>query len=177
MNSKEMKRKTKGVIVGFGFLEGFELEFRTFLTINRNKESNVPVIIWSISEEDESRLDEFELANDGLYQKEILKVKVAAVTEHADQLIPVNLDWVFALTYIMKDGVQPLGQPTLETYNLIFSAYIQNSIDITPLATALIKTWPKYDELELMKLAGYTEEEMKVVFISLALKSILNIKN
>ncbi|KUP23088.1 gamma-glutamylcyclotransferase family protein [Paenibacillus sp. DMB5] len=177
MNSKEMKRKTKGVIVGLGFIEGFELEFRTFLTIKRNSESKVPVVIWSISEEDERRLDEFEFVNNGLFQKEILKIKVAALTEHADQLIEVNSEGVFALAYIMNDGVEPVGQPTLEAYNLIFSAYIQNGIDITPLATALIKTWPKYDELELMKLAGYTEEEMKVVFMSLALKSILNIKN
>jgi hypothetical protein len=94
-------------VVGRGYLENFELEFRIFPTITKCPGQKVPVVIWAIPMISTDKLDQIEFLNIGVLRKECLKVKIENVT---DKGLQDNLpeDEVDALVYIMADESKPL---------------------------------------------------------------------
>jgi hypothetical protein len=123
---------------GWGSLQDFELEFKTLENIKGSKGCNVPVVLWSITEEDEMELDAY--IDLDLYRKETIKV---TLTDVNDEVAPYSANYykegIEALVYIMKDEkVNPEKAPSLEYYQSILEGYQQNNIDPEPLAKAVI---------------------------------------
>lgn len=89
-------------VFGWGIIQDFELEFRTLENIKDSVGCNVPVVLWSITEEDEKELDSF--FDLEIYRKGDLKVMLTDVN---DMVAPYSADYyrenIKGLVYIMKD--------------------------------------------------------------------------
>lgn len=125
-------------VFGWGSIQDFELEFRTFENINKSVGSNVPVVLWSITEEDEMELDSF--FDLDVYRKEALRVILSDVN---DIVAPNNADYfregIKALIYLMKDeNKAQIKAPSLDLYRTILDGYKQNNIKTDPLTKAVI---------------------------------------
>ena len=75
--------------IGSMMLKGYELVFKSCLTIEPNKDGEVPLGIWQITKEDEKRLDRYE-GYPILYRKEYIDIVIKGKKEKA-------------LVYIMND--------------------------------------------------------------------------
>lgn len=76
LNIKDMRdRCPSAVVLGTGFLHGYELVFKTYLTIEPNEKKELPVAVWRITPVDEAILDKYEGFPD-LYGKEYLEVEL-----------------------------------------------------------------------------------------------------
>ena len=98
LNVNQMKRRCPNALrMGKLMLKDYELEFRTFLTINYKKGAQVPVGIWLVDEWDERSLDMYE-GYPTFYKKEYIEIEI-----HNQK--------VKALVYIMND-VREANPPT-----------------------------------------------------------------
>jgi hypothetical protein len=115
-------------IVGTASLDGWKLLFKRFATIERQKDSRVPVLVWEISEQDEKNLDRYE-GFPTFYDKKDLTLRVTTLDEK-------TLKELTAMVYIM-DEKQPFRLPTLYYYDVLVKGYEQFGFDQTLLHKGL----------------------------------------
>jgi len=119
-------------LIGRGFIQNYELEFRGVATIKPSPGMNVPVVVWSISKSDELELDRYEGVAHGLYRKELIEVQLK-MDEHA----ATRTKFVEAMVYIMNvDETRPIASPRLEYYEVIRQGYVQHGFSFCPLVVA-----------------------------------------
>ena len=120
-------RCPKAKVLGVSEINDYRLLFRgqhggAVATVEPFKGSRVPVLIWEITEEDETALDRYE-GWPYLYRKENIKVKLKGKV-------------VEAMVYIMN-GNRPQGQPSIYYYSVIFDGYKAQGFDEEVLKRAL----------------------------------------
>ncbi|MFD1957773.1 gamma-glutamylcyclotransferase family protein [Paenibacillus thailandensis] len=143
----QMKRRCPDAyVIGQGFIEDYELEFRGVANIKHSPGQNVPIVLWSISEKDEVALDRYEGVASGLYRKEMLEVNMELRKKgESQQHKKVN-----AMVYIMNvDESRPIAPPSPFYYEVIREGYMHHGIHPRPLAVAAILSG-----------AGYLDEEL-----------------
>ncbi|WP_079913022.1 gamma-glutamylcyclotransferase family protein [Paenibacillus sp. 32352] len=159
MNSKEMKRhEINAYGVAKGVIERHDLQFRGLPSQPKGQpiiiekpygigsRYQVPVLIWSIPEENEGMLDKIESFNIGKFIKKYLPVRIDALSVEG-VVDGVPSDEVTALVYI-PDGDRISKQLTLPDINLMFSAYQEHGIDTAILVIAAIAARTAYEERE-----------------------------
>ena len=103
------------VPIGTAAIKDYELVFRYHATIEPNKGSSVPVVIWAISDLDERRLDRYE-GFPQYYRKEYMTVSMVEFRTHKRVMVR-------AMVYIMNDGRSPITPPSGDYYNVIAEGY------------------------------------------------------
>ncbi|TDG00892.1 gamma-glutamylcyclotransferase family protein [Paenibacillus piri] len=170
-NEHELKRKISGDIVARGYIDNYDLEFRSFPTIKESQGDKVPVVIWSIPQNSMSKLDRIEFAIDGLFRQKYLKVTVTGIADKGMEL-GVPRETVEALVYVMSiPNSYSTGKPSLPDYNLIFSGWQSNELEVNLLVRALLAADTHYEEKEI------AEWERQQLLKSLVIaRDLLNIK-
>lgn len=126
LNVNQMKRRCPNALrMGKLMLKDYELEFRTFLTINYKKGAQVPVGIWLVDEWDERSLDMYE-GYPTFYRKEYIEIEI-----HNQK--------VKALVYIMND-VREANPPTPYYLDTCAKGYEDFDLDIKYLKEAYDKS-------------------------------------
>ncbi|MEK5440095.1 MULTISPECIES: gamma-glutamylcyclotransferase [Paenibacillus] len=173
-----MKRKFNVHLIGKGFLEGYELEFRSFPSIKPRLGMRVPVVIWQISMKSEIKLDYDEFINIGDFKKEYHEIKIEAFTEDAKKDNFIH-NQVRALVYVLRE-FKPLAQLSLDDYNTLFHAYQkQHDFDTTILIRAAKEANKQYEERKYEQLTeimncGFNEEESEIVYNVLITKWLIS---
>lgn len=113
--------------LGTSQIEGYALEFHgrnggAVATIVTREDSQVPVVLWEISERDERNLDRYE-GFPRLYFKKDFRVYLGKRK-------------VNGFAYIISSGYD-VGIPSEYYYNTILEGYMDNGIDTKPLFAAL----------------------------------------
>lgn len=111
--------------VGKGFLDGWQLVFRKYLTIEKAEENDVPIGIWDIPDSEIANLDEYEGYPD-LYRKE--EMEIAGMR---------------GIIYIMNENMIPYLPPSLDYYQRCLLGYLRFSFDTYYLRKALDTTVEK----------------------------------
>lgn len=111
-------------------LENYTLVFRggryhAVATIEPKEGANVPIMLWSIGEQDEETLDRYE-GYPNFYGKETMTFKVGGQSMEA-------------MVYVMTPGHQ-LGLPTMGYYDTILQGYKDCGLDPAVLEQALNQT-------------------------------------
>ena len=136
MNKRRMKKRCpRARAIGKGQLDGYSLEFRGshgngVATIIKKRNSSVPVVLWSITEECERALDAYE-GFPRLYGKETLEVTTGEKN-------------VTAMVYIMNpiyNSKKMAALPSYYYYSIIKEGYKDFGIDDEPLREALDRTY------------------------------------
>lgn len=131
MDEEQMRyRCPDAKVVGTGTVEGYGLLFKggadhAYATIEPEKDSHIPVLVWEISEKDEQRLDRYEGYPTFYYKKDIL-VEVKGKPKEA-------------MVYIM-DERNPRNRPSSEYYHILKNAYLNFGFDGTVLELAVEKS-------------------------------------
>ena len=126
LNLRQMRyRCPQAKPVGSVILDGYELQFRTFLTIIEKPDGKVPIGIWEINPEDERRLDRYE-GYPTFYRKEYLEITIDGKKEKA-------------LIYIMND-VRDVAPPDGVYMNTCIEGYKDFEFDISFLTDAFVKS-------------------------------------
>lgn len=158
INTVEMKGKFNANLIGKGYLEGYDLEFRGFPSINPSPDMKVPVVIWQLPGKAQTKLDYDEFISIGDFNKEYLNVKLEVFT---DQDTKVNLprSEIRTLVYIPRmSNFEPLTRLALTTYNILFEAYTeQHHFDKAFLVRAALKSSIQIEEHEFGKYGRYQE--------------------
>jgi len=113
-------------VIGSGEMKDWRLLFRgsragAVATVEPEKGSSVPVLVWEITSADEAALDRYE-GWPFLYRKETVRVKINGRT-------------IKAMVYIMNEG-RPLGQPGCYYYSVILEGYKEAGFDMDILRRA-----------------------------------------
>ena len=108
---------------------GYELQFMYHATIEPKQDSEVPVLLWKLSEQDEKRLDVYE-GFPKYYRKEILHFEFQG--EETEGMV-----------YIMN-GNKPLQPPSPQYYSIIEQGYKSVGLDTKFLEQALAQA-QKFD--------------------------------
>lgn len=122
------------VYVGTAVIPDYQLLFKgsltgSYLTIEKKKGSEVPVLVWQISEEDEYRLDRYEGCPTFYYKKEMkLLVKSLLADEEKE---------VDAIVYVMHESHKK-GCPSYDYYEVCLEGYHRFGFEETILRQALI---------------------------------------
>lgn len=129
LNLAQMKRRCPeservGTAEIFGYRLLFKGQVRHYLTIEEEKGKSVPVGVFAVNEEDESRLDEYEAFPD-LYYKKDFKVKLNETGQEID-----------AFAYIMWERF-PLGEPTDVYIETVRQGYKDFGFDFALIEEAL----------------------------------------
>lgn len=114
-------------LIGTSEVNGYKLLFKgsksgSYATIEKEKDSRVPVLIWEITELDERNLDRYE-GYPSFYYKENIG-------------IGINGELKKAMVYIMNKD-RPYGNPSLGYYKVIEDAYKKFGFDMNILEKAL----------------------------------------
>lgn len=110
LNLEQIKHRCKDAIkVGSVILKGYELEFRYYLTIKENKNSDVPLGIFKISSDDELNLDVYE-GYPHFYRKEKLS-------------IDFNDEKITGIIYIMNKNTRNVMPPNQTYLNTCLKGY------------------------------------------------------
>ncbi|GIO38824.1 hypothetical protein J41TS12_36850 [Paenibacillus antibioticophila] len=178
INTVEMKRKFNAFLIGKGFLEGFDLEFRGVPSIKASPGKRVPVAIWQLSTKSEIKLDYDEFKNIGDFKKEYHEIKVETLTGEANRS-NLNSNQVTASVYILNE-FKPLAMLTLSDYNILFQAYQkQHDFNTAILVMAAQEANKLYEErkfeqmTDLMKY-GFSDEESEIVYNALITKWLIS---
>ena len=126
MNLEQMAyRCPNSYVVCNGRLNGWKLVFNVHADVIKGKKKDVvPVVVWSIADEDWHRLDMYE-GYPSYYVKETVNV------------ILENGKSEKAIVYTMADNRKGISPPTSSYFNCIFKGYIENRIDTDYLFDAL----------------------------------------
>ena len=132
MDMEQMRHRCPDArVVGKGMVTGFRLLFKgsktgSYATIEKKKQGNVPVLLWTISEADERNLDHYE-GYPAFYYKATL---------------PVRMDSrrVRGIAYIMHED-RKFGLPSAFYYGVLAKAYNRFGMDIRILERALADTY------------------------------------
>ena len=115
---------------GMAVLKDWKLVFRTHATIEPCKGSEVPVLIWEISEQDEQNLDLYE-GWPHYYRKENLFVRMTNFRRQKPKIIT-------GMVYIMNDG-HPVEPPMKGYYDVLDKAYLRMGFNREQLKSAMIE--------------------------------------
>ncbi len=121
-----LRRCPDAVYVGTAAIPGFRLLFRgsqtgSYLTIEPKKGRSVPVLVWKVSEADESALDVYE-GFPRFYRKEEMDVEMHSLADGA------AIGAVTAFVYVM-DETRPLGRPSSLYYRICEEGYERFGFD------------------------------------------------
>lgn len=124
------KRCSNAKLVTTATMEEYKLSFKrlnessnTYLTIEKNENSEIPIAIYKITAEDEKALDYYESVHTNLYYK-------------VETELLLHNQKVSTLTYIMNDSAI-YGLPSNDYYDLVRKAYQEHDFDIKYLEEAL----------------------------------------
>ncbi|HEX2925292.1 MAG TPA: gamma-glutamylcyclotransferase family protein [Ruminiclostridium sp.] len=117
-------------MAGASKIEGYELLFRggsshSVATVEPLKDSNVPVLLWTLKDRDVQALDRYE-GYPNLYRKEIVNVELKGKT-------------VPAMIYLMNEG-HPFGSPSDNYLDTIMEGYRSAGFDTEFLEQAVEKS-------------------------------------
>lgn len=138
MNIEQMKKRCpKAQLIGTGTLKGYHLTFRGkkhgVANIEKNKNGQVPIVLWEITRSCEGSLDFYE-GFPTLYVKKWISVN----TEKGE---------FEAMAYVMTDGYEVLTAiPYVGYCKIIEQGYEQNGIEKEPLYEALQNTYREVTE-------------------------------
>lgn len=138
LNLDQMKWRCPDAIpVGVAKIKDYQLLFKgsksgSYLTIEKQKGSFVPVAIWQVSESDESSLDVYEGYPSFYYKKEI------ALTY--EDISSGKKEKCRGFIYIMHED-RNLGMPTRRYVQTCIKGYQDFGFDIKILEKALIDSW------------------------------------
>lgn len=132
------------VYVGTAVLKDYKLLFKgsksgNYLTIEKEKGSKVPVLVWKITADDEKRLDRYE-GYPNFYYKTTMKVSLQSLVDESD------IGEVEALIYIMKEGCK-VGSPTVQYYETCAEGYKRFGFDKEILDKAVSDSRTNFDML------------------------------
>lgn len=128
LNLEQMSRRCPTAeVAGTSMLHNWRLRFRggahsAVATVERDKGSTVPALIWRLQPRDELALDHYE-GFPSFYRKETLRVTV-------------NGKRVYAMIYIMNEAGNPYGTPSEYYLNTIRQGYESAGFDINILQKA-----------------------------------------
>lgn len=123
LNIEQMKyRCPRAVKVGSTILKGWELEFKTYLTIKPNPNKEVPLGIWKVTAADERNLDIYE-GYPRFYRKEYIEIEIDGKK-------------ALALIYIMND-VREIQPPSAIYWHTCIQGYNDFRFDNKYLSEAL----------------------------------------
>lgn len=131
LNLKQMaQRCPTAKVLGASTLKDYQLMFRgafgnAHATVEPCNGSEVPVLLWGITEEDEKRLDRYE-GFPRYYIKKTVKVKLGRKS-------------VEAMVYIMTEG-KPFNPPSVFYYETIREGYKENELPLRKLENAYLYT-------------------------------------
>ena len=138
LNVRQMLRRCpESRIIGTGTLDGWELLFKgsktgSYLTVEQNPDSSVPVAVWEVSERDERNLDLYEGYPTFYYKKEMMipvkEIRNGKIRKHK------------VFVYIMHED-RPLGLPTGSYIHTCSEGYDDFDFDIDILFNAINKAW------------------------------------
>ena len=132
MNVAQMKKRCpQATVLGNGELLGYKLTFRGekvgYANVEVSTNGRVPVILWTITQECEVALDQYE-EYPTLYKKEVVTI----VTVDGEQE---------AMLYVMTKSYEDMpALPEEHYFEIIRQGYQDHEISITPLFKALEKT-------------------------------------
>ena len=135
LNISQMElRCPNAEIVGTALVENYRLLFKgsktgSYLTIEPKQGSCVPVAVWSISADDEARLDLYEGYPDFYYKSEF-KLNVTNIRPHL-------VEGMDAFAYIMNEN-RNIGIPSRSYLQTCVEGYRNFGFDITYLTNAYL---------------------------------------
>lgn len=116
--------------IGYGFLDGYRLLFRRgYLTVEPERGSKVPVLVWQVSKADEKALDYYE-GWPRFYRKEEAIIEVFSLDNGK------SLGTERAFVYVMNDGFA-LQPPSERYWDICLEGYRRFSFDERILEKAL----------------------------------------
>jgi hypothetical protein len=128
MDTEQMALRCQSAkLIGTSEISGYELLFKgsksgSYATIEKNKNSKVPVLIWEITELEERNLDRYEGYPSFYYKKNIT--------------LPIDGKFREAMAYIM-DEKRLYGQPRYNYYKVLEDTYTRFGFDLDILEKAL----------------------------------------
>lgn len=139
------------VYVGTAVIPDYQLLFKgsltgSYLTIEKKKGSEVPVLVWQISDEDEYRLDRYEGCPTFYYKKEMRLPVKSMLTEEEKE--------VDAIVYVMHESHKK-GCPSQDYYNVCLEGYHRFGFEDSILKKALIDSAGKRKADLMVKEVGY----------------------
>ncbi|NMA05269.1 MAG: gamma-glutamylcyclotransferase [Acholeplasmataceae bacterium] len=126
LNIQKMHQRCPEVLVyATAILSGYKLVSNkvgnnAYLSIKKEKDSYVPVVVWKINKTQEKALDEYENFPN-LYHKKELKLKVLLLKNNKHKKIK-------CFTYIMNEGY-PEGKATKEYIDICMKGYKDFNFD------------------------------------------------
>ena len=132
MNTENMWKKCPNAkVVAKSWLHDYQLAFQGMMnaahaTVEPSEGSEVPVVVWEISEEDEKYMDTYEGAGIGFRNKETMVVEVDG-------------EMVEGLVYVQVPG--PPGRPLDAHLRTISSGYREFNMDIRILNQAVLRSY------------------------------------
>ncbi len=131
--------------LGVGVLKGWGLLFKgsktgSYATIEREKDTTVPVMLWAVSRGDEVRLDRYEGFPAFYYKKTITVEDVVGVNGKRPLKAKTR-----GMVYIMHEE-RELGLPTIRYYDVLEKAYRLFGFDMGILEGALLCSAPALRE-------------------------------
>lgn len=136
LNLEQMARRClTAKVVGKTYLHNYRLMFRgkntAVATIEKQKGSKVPVLIWLLQPSDEHSLDIYE-GYPSLYRKRMLRISV-------------NGRRTSAMVYIMNESLHPYGTPSRRYFDIIRQGYEDAGFDSKILRHAVLDSvWEAY---------------------------------
>jgi len=137
LNIRQMRTRCPSArIIGTAVIENYELLFKgsktgSYLTIEPKEGASVPVAVWSVTEDDERRLDSYEGFPSFYYKKE-LRLPIKGIRTGAERIRA-------AFVYIMHEE-RPLGIPTPWYFDVCREGYADFGFDIELLANAVLNS-------------------------------------
>ena len=134
-------RCPEAVIEGFAYIEDYELLFKgsrtgCYATIEPKKGSKVPVLVWSISREDEANLDVYEGVAGGFYYKKNLTIDMKIF---GTGIPPASAGKHEAMVYIM-DERRMFGVPSYMYYDTLRCGYEDFGFNLDILERGLLES-------------------------------------
>ena len=129
LNLEQMARRCPAAeVVKAVYLHNYRLMFRgkgtAVATIEKQKGSKVPILIWQLQPSDEHSLDIYE-GYPHLYRKETLRMTV-------------NGRRIHAMAYIMNESLHPYGTPSRSYFDTIRQGYEDSGFDARILRHAVL---------------------------------------
>ena len=132
ISSELLKEHCKDVTyVCKGILKDYELCFKTvdnvrsFATVEKDKDAELPIVIYKISKQDSVKLDQYEEVEHGLYYKK-------------RKIVFMNKRIYWPVMYIMNKESKPM-RPSQDYLDKLYKGYNEYNLDINYIEKALQK--------------------------------------
>ncbi len=137
-------------VVGTAVLDGWQLLFMTFATIERNPKKRTPVLVWEISTADERRLDIYE-GYPRFYGKQELTVEVQPLEQGEPRTVT-------AMVYIMNED-NVFSAPSPSYYRTLKDGYTAFSFPQHVLSQALADSIGGPNAIRFLEQYGFRDPE------------------